>query len=138
LTATVSKAASTADPDAPQQARIEMLSKGLFPSKIPYPYTGSNGCLRIDDQVKKMVKSAFEALDPGSYSDVAAQLNDQGHLTATGKQWSKGAARSFCQNPIHAGFATSFLDRRADGTANKRGGLLLTRITQGMPEPLID
>ena len=137
LVAEASMIASSADPDASQRARIEKLSKGLFPGKTPYPYTGSSGYLRIDDQARKMVRSAFEALDPGSYSDVAAQLNDQGYLTAKGKVWTKGASRSFCQNPIHAGYAITYKERRPDGSANKRGGIILTRLTQGMPEPVI-
>ena len=139
ITALVGQLKSTADPAAPQRARAKLLTQGLLPGKGPYPYSGRHGRVNVNDRAREIVTSTFTTLgNGGSYADVASHLNNQGYLTATGKKWSKGAARSFCQNPIHAGFATSYIDRRTDGTSNKRGGLLLTRIIQGMPEPLID
>ena len=139
LLAKAGQLASTADPDAPQLKRAKMIAQGLFPGTIPYPYAGSHGVITVDDRARQIVASTFEIrLDGGSYQDVADTLNLHGHKTSTGRKWNKDTVRTFCQNPIHAGFTVSYKDRLRNGSANKRGGLILTRLVQGFPEPLID
>ena len=137
LVAVVSKKYSIADPYAPHRVKAEMLSKGLFHGNIPYPYSGGGGSIICDEEADKIVMLAFSTLTLGSYTDVATALNRAGYKSATGRSWSKDTARSFCQNPIHAGYAVTYKDRRPDGSADKRGGLILTRLTEGFPEPPI-
>ncbi len=124
-----------ADPTAPQRKRMEMLSKGLFQGNVPYPYQGYSGYITYTSGAEDLVTSAFSTL--GTYTDVAYKLNQSGYFSSTGRSWSKDTARSFCQNPIHAGYAVAYKDRRHDGSADKRGGLILTRLTEGFPEPLV-
>jgi hypothetical protein len=139
LVATESKIASTANPDAPQRLRAQMLAKGLYPGKVPYPYIGKDGYITVGEKAWKIVECAFQILaEGGSYTEVASELNHLGHKTSTGKTWNKDTARTFCQNPVHAGFAVSYKDRRKNGSADKRGDLILTRLAQGFTEPLID
>jgi hypothetical protein len=126
-----------ADPTAPQRKKLEMLSRGLFQGNIPYPYTGYDGAILCPPEALNMVMLAFSTLTLGSYTDVASALNRAGYKSATKKSWSKDTARSFCQNPVHAGYAVTYKDRRPDGSADKRGGLILTRLTEGFPEPPI-
>jgi hypothetical protein len=125
------------DPTAPQRKKMEMLNKGLFQGNVPYPYKGHSGYISCDTDAKGLVLSAFSTLAMGSYTDVANQLSRKDFRSATGKMWSKDTARSFCQNPIHAGYAVTYKDRRPDGSADKRGGLILTRLSEGFPEPPI-
>ena len=137
LVSVVGKKFTFADPTAPQRKKMQMLSKGLFQGNVPYPYTGYGGYITCDSESEKSVLSTFATLAMGSYTDVASQLNRGGFLSATGKKWSKDTARSFCQNPIHAGYAVTYKDRRPDGSANKRGGMILTRLIKGFPAPPI-
>ena len=137
LVSIVGKNFAFADPTAPQRKKMEMLSKGLFQGNVPYPYRGHGGYITCDSKAEKLVLRAFATLAMGSYADVASELNRKGFLSATGKRWSKDTVRSFCQNPIHAGYAVTYKDRRPDGSADKRGGLILTRLTEGFSEPPI-
>jgi hypothetical protein len=125
------------DPQAPQRKRQEMLAQGLYQGSIPYPYTGADGYIHVTPDVKEIVERVFSTLSTSSYGDVANELNAMGFKTSTGRAWNKDSARTFCQNPIHAGYAVSYTDRRSDGSANKRGGMIFTRLTKGMPDPPI-
>ena len=137
LSATIGQIYSTADPQAPHRKKMEMLSKGFFHGNIPYPYTGYDGMIFYSQDALDLVMLAFATLTLGSYTDVSNALNRRWYKSASGRSWSKDTARSFCQNPIHAGYAVSYVDRRPDGSADKRGGLLLTRLTKGFPSPPI-
>ncbi len=137
LEAALGQMMTTADPNAPQRVKLEMLAQGLYQGNIPYPYEGYGGSVTVTPQAETMVLSAFATLQFGSYTDVAAKLNQMGFRTATGRRWNKDTARSFCQNPIHAGYAVTYTDRRPDGSADKRGAMTFTRLTAGMPDPPI-
>lgn len=137
LISAVGTSFARADPTAPHRVKAEMLSKGLFQGNIPYPYGGRGGSITCNEKAEKIVVLAFTTLTKGSYTDVASALNRAGHLSARGRSWTKDTVRSFCQNPIHAGYAVTYKDRRLDGSADKRGGLILTRLAKGFPEPPI-
>ena len=137
LAAALDQAFYNIDPQAPQRKKQEMLAQGLYQGNIPYPYTGRDGYVRVAPAAKEIVESVFSVLSIGSYTDVANKLNSMGFRTSTGRAWNKDIARAFCQNPIHAGYAVSYTDRRSDGSANKRGGMIFTRLTKGMPDPPI-
>ncbi len=126
------------DNQAPQRKRQEMLAQGLYQGNVPYPYTSADGYIHVASNVRDIVEQVFAVLSVGSYGDVADELNEIAFKTSTKKDWNKGTARTFCQNPIHAGYAVSYIDRRDDGSANKRGGMIFTRLTKGMPNPPIN
>ena len=138
LAAALDQAFYNIDPQAPQRKKLEMLSQGLFQGNVSYPYSGKGGYITIDRAGEQLVRSAFSTLFSGSYTDVAIHLNSLGYKTAKGARWNKDTARSFCQNPIHAGYAVTYKDRRPDGSADKRGGMIFTRLSKGMQNPLIN
>ena len=137
LMAALDQAFYNIDPQAPQRKKLEMLGQGLFQGNVPYPYSGMGGYITINRAGEQLVRSAFSTLFDGSYTDVAMHLNSLGYKTAKSGRWNKDAARSFCQNPIHAGYAVTYKDRRPDGSADKRGGMIFTRLSKGMQNPLI-
>ena len=81
----------------------EMVSRRLFPAEIMmdgqrfYPAehfrkwrSAQKEFIASKDQRLAAAKAAAEALSPScsNYSELAEALNEEGHLTATGKQWT--------------------------------------------------
>lgn len=128
---------STADPNAPQLVRMNALKAGGYHGAAPYPYVNIKGHISISPGLEKLVSLAI-ATAPEGYSTVAGVLNDAGFKTSTKRKWNKDTARTFLQNPIHAGFAITYAEKLKSGGANKRGDLVLYRLFAAMPNPPID
>ena len=130
----VSSFFSTVDPDVPQLARMNALRAGKYHGAAPYPYENIKGHIGFIKGLERLVPIAIKAA-PDGYSHVASTLNLAGFHTSTRRKWNKDTARTFMQNPIHAGFAVTYKEKLKSGGANKRGGMVLYRLFDAMPEP---
>ncbi len=127
---------TTADPNLPQLARMNALKAGEYHGAAPYPYNHFGGRVRLEGNTAALVSLAISTA-PDGYTEVAHRLNRAGYKTATKRAWNKDTARTFLQNPIHAGYAVTYTERLAGGTSNKRGGMVLYRLFAAMPKPPI-
>ena len=125
---------SAVDPDAPQLVRMNALRAGKYHGAAPYPYVNIGGHVGFIKGLEKLVPIAIQAASDG-YSQVANALNRAGFHTSTRRKWNKDTARTFMQNPIHAGFAVTYKDKLKSSGANKRGGLVLYRLFDAMSDP---
>jgi hypothetical protein len=125
---------SPVDPVVPQLVRMNALRAGKYHGAAPYPYVNIGGHIGFIKGLEKLVSLAIGAA-PDGYSQVANVLNRAGFHTSTRRKWDQDTARTFMQNPLHAGFAVTYKDKLKSGGANKRGGLVLYRLFEAMTEP---
>lgn len=88
------------------KGKMEMARRGIHNGRLPFGYIKNNeGKVVIVEDEAKVIQQAFELYATGEYTNqtIADFLNESGHKTRRGRNWSKDTITDFLKNEFFYG-----------------------------------